>query len=173
VVAVNTIGTDLRLKQHIGDNFYVGGHINAGYANTRSYDDYNGGRNHDDFWTFGAGPFAGVDINLGERMTLTLGGLVDYGYSQNHINTMVGGLGASLGIQVASGLAVSPFITYYNYLQRDAEMMYTEDRDFFDVGINLLGAIKENWTFSVGVKETLGYENLNSWDFYIGTVFRF
>jgi hypothetical protein len=167
---MNTVGTDLRLKQRFGD-FYIGGHVNAMYANTRSYlmDDT---RNHDDFYTVGMGPFAGVDINITEGMTLSLGGLVDYGYAQNHVNSVVAGLGASLGIQVVSGLAVSPYVTYYNFLQREGDQL-SDDRDFFEVGIDLLGAIKDNWTFSVGIKDTLDYEDFKCWDLYIGTIFRF
>lgn len=167
---MTTVGTDLRLKQHIGDLFYVGGHANLMYANTRFSTD--GIRDHDDYYTFGMGPFAGVDINITEGMTLSLGGLVDYGYSQDHVNSVVGGLGASLGIQIVSGLAVSPYVTYYNFLQREGEPL-TDDRDFFEVGIDLVGAIKDNWTFSVGIKDTVDYEDYKSWEFYLGTIFRF
>jgi len=155
-------GADLTLQLHMSDYFKIG--VHGAYTRDEPKEK-DSGHSHGDGYING-GAFAAVVIPLGGAR-LSLGALYEYGVpedAEDGDESTVVALAANLGVPLGRSLAVNLYGVHY--LHTDSEL---SDYDFTDAGGDLVIALGETWTVSLGAKAVLGLDHIDSTEFFFGS----
>ncbi len=168
--SVFDIGLDAQIKHNLNKTFFIGAHAYIG-------DVYASHNDQDENIIFGTlGLFGGANIKLNETFNLSLGGVVDYTHTETNSyskyqGSLLYGAGASLGIKVCDEFAINPNVIYFR--DGDIHGLNTEDKDWFDVGVDFTYTPSDAWNITLGVKQTLGYHDYTAREIHLGAGYSF